>query len=198
MKHWIHFILTILLALCLSPEDAQAQNESQATETGSAPAKESPSPLTTADPAIDVVHLDLLVDPLTLGELQIEADAWRDLVKAKATTIAEQDISMRAKSEEIAEVDAQSGGEGQKKEEKEQKKDEKVEFLGELTKLRDEKAALLERLDIVLDDWESKGGDPTEYRQYASAVSGIKVELTDASATWTAVTGWLTSKEGGN
>jgi len=76
-------------------------------------------------------------------------------------------------------------------------KQEKDQILEALAKLRNEKGGLLERLNTVLDAYEEKGGDPEEFRKYAAAVTGIKVEVTDASATWKAVTGWIESEEGG-
>ena len=49
----------------------------------------------------------------------------------------------------------------------------------------------------MLAELEKKGGEIESYKTYASAVSGITIDTSDASATWTAVTGWLTSDEGG-
>jgi small conductance mechanosensitive channel len=43
----------------------------------------------------------------------------------------------------------------------------------------------------------AKGGDTEEYDSYIKAVSGIKLDVTDASATWTTISGWLMSPEGG-
>jgi small conductance mechanosensitive channel len=48
--------------------------------------------------------------------------------------------------------------------------------------------------------YEKKGGpaeEIEEYRQYITAVSGIKVDVSDVDAVWTTLTGWLMSEEGG-
>jgi small conductance mechanosensitive channel len=73
-------------------------------------------------------------------------------------------------------------------------------LLNKLTKLREEQAALVDRTSTVVDAYEKKGGDAEqveEYRQYISAVSGIKVDVSDGEAVWTTITGWLKSSEGG-
>jgi small conductance mechanosensitive channel len=77
------------------------------------------------------------------------------------------------------------------------KADEKAALLEHLTDLREERVALMDRFNAVLKEYKLKGGDTAEYDQYVKAVSGIKVDVSDASATWATVTGWLTSAEGG-
>ena len=190
---WFAFVF------CVLPVAAMAQAADEPTQEPAA-AEESPGASTVGDPTIPIGQLDLLLDPLTRSELEVEAGAWRDLVKAKVSAISAEEIATRKKNEEIAEVDAEAEAVAEPAATdavEEVKKEEKQAFLDDLTQLREEKSALLERLGVVLDAWEQKGGDPTEIRQYASAVSGIKVEVTDVSATWAAITGWLASKEGG-
>ena len=67
----------------------------------------------------------------------------------------------------------------------------------ELKKLREEKASALIRFQLVIAELESKGGDVAEFLDYANAVSGAQVDVTDAGATWEAFTGWLVAKDGG-
>jgi small conductance mechanosensitive channel len=66
-----------------------------------------------------------------------------------------------------------------------------------ITDLMSERTALIDRFNIVLAELAAKGGETEEYDTYIKAVSGIKVDVTDASATWTTITGWLMSAEGG-
>jgi len=80
---------------------------------------------------------------------------------------------------------------------KEAKTDIKTALIRHLTTLRAEKTAIIDRFNVVLAELQAKGGDTEEYDDYIKAVSGIKVDVTDASATWTTVTGWLLSAEGG-
>ncbi|MGD8588498.1 MAG: mechanosensitive ion channel [Chromatiales bacterium] len=73
----------------------------------------------------------------------------------------------------------------------------KTALLQHVTSLIAERTAIIDRFNIVLDELEAKGGETKEYDAYIKAVSGIKVDVTDASATWTTITGWLLSAEGG-
>jgi len=73
-------------------------------------------------------------------------------------------------------------------------------LLNKLTELREQRTALVDRTDAVIAAYEEKGGSEEqvqEYRQYVAAVSGIKVDVSDAEAVWTTVIGWLGSSEGG-
>ena len=79
----------------------------------------------------------------------------------------------------------------------EDKSEVKEVLLQHLTDLMEERTALIDRFKIILAELTAKGGDSKEYDSYIKAVSGIKVDVTDASATWTTITGWLTSAEGG-
>ena len=73
----------------------------------------------------------------------------------------------------------------------------KVALVDLSTKLASEKTALADRLKLVLDKWEVKGGDPTEYRQYVASLSGFKIDVTDQTATWARTKAWLVADEGG-
>jgi small conductance mechanosensitive channel len=225
-------------------------------------------PITTDDTGIPADYLKLMVQPLTLEEVTVEVDAWRDLVKEKTTELNSAEIASRSKRQEVdaiekaadaakeaEQADGADGAEASEKAEEaqaaareaaaiqqesekqsavraaeekavqEQGADdaarssaavpdgadgaEKLEqsaaanmqvkgaILESLTKLREERTALIERLNVVLADFEEKGGDPEPYKKYISAVSGINVDATDTVALWTAIRGWLISSEGG-
>lgn len=62
-----------------------------------------------------------------------------------------------------------------------------VKYIAVLTA---ERTAIVDRLDIVLADLDAKGGETDEYDTYIKAVSGVELDVTDASATWISVTGW--------
>ena len=79
----------------------------------------------------------------------------------------------------------------------EAKADVKTALIKHVTDLRADRTALIDRLNVVLAELAAKGGESGEYDAYIKAVSGIKVDVTDASATWTTITGWLMSPEGG-
>ena len=81
--------------------------------------------------------------------------------------------------------------------ETEAKAELKTALLKHAADLIAERTALIDRFKVVLAGLTDKGGDSTEYDTYIKAVSGIKVDVTDASATWTTISGWLLSAEGG-
>jgi small conductance mechanosensitive channel len=70
-------------------------------------------------------------------------------------------------------------------------------LISNLTLLREEKNDILARYNVVLDNWEDKGGDAATLRLYASAISGTTVDLTDGSTAWLTIKGWLLSDDGG-
>jgi small conductance mechanosensitive channel len=173
-------------------------------------------PVTTANPEIPIEHLRLLVRPLTREGLVVEADGWRDLVKSKVQEIAQQQIAVQVKleiaeaaaeaeqaEEEVDAAGAKATPESQQEAATEAETaaeavvEQKEELAKKLPELQEEQAQLIERLNVVVDALEKKGGDVEAYRQYISAVTGIDLSASDASTTWTVLRGWLTSEQGG-
>jgi small conductance mechanosensitive channel len=70
-------------------------------------------------------------------------------------------------------------------------------LLDDVNELREQRAGLVTRTNLVLDALEEKGGDVAEHRLYVTAVSGIRVDVSDWQAVWATIVGWLTSGEGG-
>jgi len=100
---------------------------------------------------------------------------------------------------EAAKQKAKEGGQsvGTAETTKEAQADIKTALIKHVTVLMAERTALIDRFNIVLAELSAKGGNTEEYDKYIKAVSGIKVDVTDASATWTTISGWLMSPEGG-
>ena len=73
----------------------------------------------------------------------------------------------------------------------------KIKLLDNITKLRNERTALIDRMNVVLNELENKGGEVEDYSKYVTAVSGIKIDITDSAAAWASIVGWLKSEEGG-
>ncbi len=84
--------LPFLLATTLSLSGIAAVAEDEAP---------APAPVTTEDPSIPVDELDLLLKPLTKGQLLIEAEAWQGLVQAKAEEISQAEIAVKRQNQEI-------------------------------------------------------------------------------------------------
>lgn len=75
--------------------------------------------------------------------------------------------------------------------------DLKNQLVANVTELQNERTALIERFEVVLDEMEIKGGDTTSYRLYIDAVSGIELDLTDTEGLGVRLIGWLRSEQGG-
>ncbi len=73
----------------------------------------------------------------------------------------------------------------------------KEQLLAHINRLREEQTALTDRTRVVIAALKDKGGDVAEYEQYVTAISGLKVDVSDISATRAIILGWLKSPEGG-
>jgi small-conductance mechanosensitive channel len=127
-------------------------------------------------------------------------EVWRDLLKSKVQEIAEQQIAVKdetaetsadGESQGAAEATDQQEDDGESRVETEQAEERKQQLAESILELREEQAHLIERLTLVVDALESKGGEVESYRQYVSAISGIELDVTDTATTWTVVKGWL-------
>jgi len=131
-------------------------------------------PLTTKNSNITIEELDYRLEPLTKDDLSVEANGWLQVLKehvGKVSTV--QIVALKAEG------------------------DKKTKLLESVTKLKEQQTALSDRFMVVVEEFKSKGGKVEDYEAYIKAISGVKVDISDASATWTVVTGWLTSAEGG-
>ena len=132
------------------------------------------APITTKNPNIAIEALNYRLEPLTKDDLSVEADGWLQVLKNHVEKVsAVQIVALKAEG------------------------DKKTKLLESVTKLKEQQTALSDRFMVVLEEFKSKGGKIEDYEAYLKAISGVKVDISDASATWTVVTGWLTSAEGG-
>jgi small conductance mechanosensitive channel len=136
--------------------------------------KSEPMPLTTNNPNMSKEELKYRVEPLTKDDLLIEANGWQQILKEHVGQVSEVQIQA---------LEAEG--------------DEKTKLLESVNKLKEEQTALIDRLKVVIEELKSKGGKIEDYDSYIKAISGVVVDVSDASATWTVITGWLTSAEGG-
>ena len=73
----------------------------------------------------------------------------------------------------------------------------KVQLVDYATQLGNERTQITDRLKVVLDEWDRKGGESKDIRQYIAAVGGLKVDVTDTASTIARVKAWLMTDEGG-
>lgn len=177
------------------------------------------------DPGVPIEVLEYRVTPLTVCELETAARLWLLVLKDKVTEISDAEVAAAYKRRELAEpaqeaseaeqvsvddesvreaIDAARTAARERGETvadadrtAEEKAAVKTALLQRATDLMAERTAIIDRFKIVLDELAAKGGTTDEYDAYIKAVSGIKVDVTDASATWTTITGWVASPEGG-
>jgi small conductance mechanosensitive channel len=74
---------------------------------------------------------------------------------------------------------------------------EKSNLTQKIASLRLEQTRMVNRLNMVLDALENKGGDVTELRLYANVVGGIKINVDDTSTAWASLYEWMKSEDGG-
>jgi small conductance mechanosensitive channel len=166
---WLKLHVLVIVA-CLLLAGLSALN-GEATAADEAPP---PLPTTTGNPQIPVKELQYLLNPLTKDELVVEADGWQVVLKDHIAKIS---------AKQIQALQAEGTT--------------KTQILEEVTKLQEQQTALIDRVDKVVNELRKKGGEVEPYEKYLTAVSGIKVDVTDAGSTWTVITGWLKSSEGG-
>ncbi|MEL7036922.1 MAG: mechanosensitive ion channel domain-containing protein [Cyanobacteria bacterium J06592_8] len=75
--------------------------------------------------------------------------------------------------------------------------DLKNQLVSNVTELLAERTAIIDRFEIVLDEFEKKGGEITSYNNYIQAVSGIEIDLQDTEGLAVRLMGWVKSEEGG-
>ena len=136
--------------------------------------KPRPAPVTTINNEISIEELGYRLQPLTKDDIAVEADGWLQVLKEHVGRVSEVQIEALT-----AEGDA------------------KTQLLESVTKLKSQQTALTDRLKAVIEEFKSKGGTIENYEAYISAISGVEVDVSDAGAAWTVITGWLMSSEGG-
>ncbi len=131
-------------------------------------------PVTTKNPKIALEELNYRLEPLTKDDLSVEADGWQEVLKNHVGKVSKvQILALEAEG------------------------DKKTKLLESVTKLQEQQTALSDRFLLVLEEFKAKGGKVEDYEAYIKAISGVEVDISDASATWTVVAGWLASAEGG-
>lgn len=122
--------------------------------------KPEPAPLTTNNPSISKDELAYRVEPLTKDDLLVEADGWLQVLKQHVAGVSE--VQIQALTAE---------GEA------------KTKLLESVNQLKEEQTALTDRLKVVIEELESKGGKTEDYDSYITAISGVQVDVSDAGAT---------------
>ena len=131
-------------------------------------------PQTTSDRAINLKALELQATPLEKEELLVELEAWQELLKAEARAIA---------ALEIQELSVTSEG--------------KKALSDSLNQKRTERSQVADRMIVIMNAYQTKGGDIAPYRSYISSVTGIQFNIKELGKSSSRLWSWATSEEGG-
>ena len=178
--------ISAILGLPAIAQDAEADVETPSVEivesAVEAEEAEPLEPVTADDPDIPTNQLEIMLKPLPQEQVQAEADAWYALLQEKAQEIS--DLELEIELQEGEEINGAVDS-------------EKEQDVVAVTDLKVEQTTLVSRLNTVVDDLELKGGDPTLYRQYSDAISGLDLSITNTEGLGLRFTTWLQSEEGG-
>jgi len=131
----------------------------------------------TANPDIRSNELVLRLMPLTQDELEVESDAWMQLLKEKISVLAEKKVARETAD-----------------------KADKAKHEKEMTLLIVEANAVVEKFEAVLTAWKRKGGDEkkiSEYKKYLTVVHLEGVKVTDTATLLKGMKNWIFSLGGG-
>lgn len=137
-----------------------------------------PQATTVSDVEIPLDHLHVILRPLTQDELQVELDAWMELLRSKIRVVGDTELQLKALGD-----------------------NESTDALTEqLISIRTEERAIVERSQTVIDALKAKGGDVQTAEQFVTAVSAFS-ETTDTASFQAAViaeiTNWASRDDGG-
>lgn len=163
---------------------------------------------TTADPEVPLDELELLLNPMTADQLWDESEGWFKLLQGAVLNLNQARLEVKRDNDVIKESGYKDDGKEQAVNQAELDTAEaaKDEDLERINQLREKRTQLVDRLSLVLNELNSKIGLTAEgkerdeilvYRNYMSAVGGIKVDVSDTRSTWKTIVSWANSKEGG-
>ncbi len=142
------------------------------------------------------------LDTEDTDSMRVAADE-AETAAAEATEAAE--ITAVAAAETSAQAEAAAAIGAAMDESRDAKRAAKAELLETVNQLREERVLLVDNLRTVIDALDAKtdeGDGATQglikdYRLYINAISGLTVDVQDATSAWSALSGWAMSEEGG-
>ena len=124
-----------------------------------------------------VPELQLLVGPLTLAQLRVEAEEWLVLVQLAMRSVTRLKVeAISAKGAELSEIQKQ------------------------IIAASKERNLLMDKFRMILDSMELKGAEPAElarYRKFMSGAMALELQATDLKTTVSQALDWTVSKRGG-
>jgi small conductance mechanosensitive channel len=167
----IRLVFLSLFLLAGLPAFAQESGEDDASKATAV----------TTHPDLSHTHsmeeVQLLVTPLTLEQLQTEADEWQGMIQQTMTQIAR--LKVTALTAESAEADR---------------------IRDEINDVANERSKLIGKYNVILNSMELKGADPEvveAYRQYITGALASELQATDIKTTMSQAADWVVASDGG-
>ena len=197
-----------------------AKTQEQASTTAAVSAESAQQPVqpveVTAEAEKAIQEKVEAIDQTQSQIKEITATTQTELESKPQEELSSLDKDLQAKTEEVIEAQEKIKDTVQEIAQADMELTEKVKKIGEaevelqskvkehllvnITKLREEQTALIDRFNVVLAALKNKGGEIGEYEKYVAAISGLSVDMQaikDVSAFRIMIVGWLKSTEGG-
>ena len=122
------------------------------------------------------VRVNRVVETIT-ENIEAEAGSTGSVAAARAEELEKSAQELKLVSQEQAEL--------------------KNQLVRDVTQLELERLSIIERLNLMLEELETKGGDITSYQAYIDSVGGLELDITDPRGLIVRLIGWLTASNGG-
>ncbi len=181
----------------VTTQDVQAALEELLASGGPEPS----DAVSTADPDISLVELDIVLEPLMLSDLRNEIAGWSDLLRGAVEDLSAAELQLFEINQ--ADTPSQDGGEasgGDGAATPAVQDPETVQLVERIGELRETRTARADRFKHVLDTFVGRGGDPAETdeaRAYIADVGGVRVDTRNIQTTLLTVREWALSEDGG-
>lgn len=166
----MNLIRLLFIGMLVASTSLAAQESTAATTAGD-------ETIPDLGPAHSLQEVQLLVVPLTLDQLQTEADEWQQFVQTAMTEIAH--LKITALEAEGKELDA---------------------IHDQINQLSDERAELISKLELIIASMKLKGAAPEmidPYNNYLTGAIASELQATDLKTTLSQLGDWVASEEGG-
>jgi len=161
--------------------------------------------VTAGDPDIPESALSILLKPLALDQLRDEIAAWHAILIASVEDLARAELALFESAEQAAAAgqdagaDREGGGQGGAGAASGLSPEEAA-LVERIAELRSVRTARADRLRLILNAYEAKGGDPAdtaEIRAYLAEVGGVNVDTRNLHTAWLTIRQWAAAQDGG-
>ncbi|MFD0988164.1 mechanosensitive ion channel family protein [Methyloligella solikamskensis] len=159
-------------------QDEAAKEETQDEASAKKAAEDGPDiPKALLNPYISSAELKMRLTPLTKDDLAAVASKWLDLVKERTTMVMDEQVALLKAKGPLEDASRK-----------------------DLVRLVKERNELLNKLSLIVDAWEAKGGDEAKiktFRSYRTAILSEEARSKDFETFMVQLESWLYSPDGG-